>query len=72
MQLRCFLIAGVLLEMGIPQEEANPPDQGAACNAARLLELEAKRGFGMPVEIDESSEVAVDLVISAIEARAAR
>ena len=67
-----FRIAGVLLEMGIPQEEAIHLIRVLRATLHGFLDLEAKRGFGMPLEIDESFEVAVDLVISAIEARAAR
>lgn len=65
-----FLIAGVLLDMGIPQEEAIHLIRVLRATLHGFIDLEAKRGFGMPLEIDESFQVAMDLVIDAIEARA--
>ncbi len=62
-----YLVAGVLLNMGIPQEEAIHLIRAMWALLHGFLDLEAKGGFGMPVEIDVSFDAAVELMISGIE-----
>lgn len=61
-----FVVAHVLLDMGVPQEEAIHLVRGLRAVLHGFLDLEAKSGFGMPVDIDASFERSVDLVIDAI------
>ena len=65
-----FHVAAILLEMGIPQSEAIHLIRGLRALLHGFLDLEAKSGFGMPVDIDTSFEKSVDLVLAAIEAAA--
>ncbi len=67
-----FLVAHVMLDMGIPQEEALHLVRALRALLHGFLELEANRGFGMPIDIDESFDRSVDLMIEAITAAAAR
>ena len=62
-----YLIAGILLNMGIPQEEAIHLIRAMWALLHGFLDLEAKGGFGMPVGIDASFDAAVELIISGIE-----
>lgn len=59
-----FAIANVLLEMGIPRDEAIHLIRAFRATLHGFLDLESKDGFGMPVDIDESFEAAVDLMIN--------
>ena len=63
-----FVIAEVLLDMGIPQNEVIHSIRALRATLHGFVDLEAKDGFGMPVDIDESFDAAVDLMISGIEA----
>ena len=65
-----FFIAGFLLEMGIPQDEAIHLIRALRALLHGFLDLEANRGFGMPTDIDASFDAAVDMVIRGIEASA--
>lgn len=67
-----FVIANVLLEMGLSQEEAIHLIRAFRATLHGFLDLEAKDGFGMPVAIDESFDAAVELMISGIEVAASR
>ena len=67
-----YLIAHVLLDMGIPQSEAVHLIRALRSLLHGFLDLEAKRGFGLPVEIEESYSAAVELIITGIEAAADR
>lgn len=62
-----YLIAGILLNMGIPKEEAIHLIRAMWALLHGFLDLEAKRGFGMPVDIDASFDAAVELMISGIQ-----
>ncbi|MGD2043701.1 MAG: TetR-like C-terminal domain-containing protein [Acidimicrobiia bacterium] len=61
-------IARVLLEMGISQDEAIHLIRAFRATIHGFLDLEAKDGFGMPLDIDESFDAAVELMIAGIEA----
>lgn len=67
-----FLVAHVLLEMGIPQSEAIHLIRALRSLLHGFLDLEAKAGFGMPVEIDASFDAAVELMLGGIESAAGR
>ena len=62
------VVAGVLLEMGIPAGEAIHLIRALRSLLHGFLDLESKSGFGMPVDIDASFEAAIDLMISAANA----
>jgi len=62
-----YLIGHVLLEMGIPQSEAIHLLRALRSLLHGFLDLEAKRGFGLPVDIEESYSAAVELIITGIE-----
>lgn len=66
-----FAIAHVLLDMGIPQGEAVHLIRAMRAMLHGFLDLEAKDGFGLPVDIDASFDAAVDMMIAGIE-KAAR
>lgn len=66
-----FFIAGLLLDMGIPQEEAIHLIRALRATLHGFLDLEANRGFGMPVDIDASFLEAVEMMLAGIETRAA-
>lgn len=66
-----FLVAHVLLDMGIPQGEAIHLIRALRALLHGFVDLEAKEGFGMPVEIDASFDASVELIIAGIEAAAA-
>lgn len=63
-----FYVAHVLLDMGIPQEEAIHLIRALRALLHGFLDLEAKAGFGMPVEIDASFDASVDLILEGIKA----
>lgn len=65
-----FAIAHILLDMGIPQGEAIHLIRAMRAALHGFLDLEAKDGFGMPVDIDTSFDVAVELMIKGIETAA--
>lgn len=65
-----FAIARVLLDMGIPQSEAIHLIRAMRATLHGFLDLEAKDGFGMPVDIDASFDTAVELMIKGIQAAA--
>jgi AcrR family transcriptional regulator len=65
-----FLVAHVLLDMGIPPSEAIHLIRALRALLHGFLDLEAKEGFGMPVDIDASFDASVELVIAGIEAAA--
>lgn len=65
-----FAIAQVLLDMGIPQSQAIHLIRAFRATLHGFLDLEAKDGFGMPVDIDESFDAAVELMIAGVEAAA--
>ena len=62
-----YLVAEVMLNMGIPQGEAIHLIRAMWALLHGFLDLEANGGFGMPVEIDASFDAAVELMISGIE-----
>lgn len=65
-----FLVAHILLDMGIEQSEAIHLIRALRALLHGFLDLEAKRGFGMPVEIDASFDASVDLILEGIESAA--
>jgi len=67
-----YLVAGILLDMGIPQAEAIHLIRAMWALLHGFLDLEAKGGFGAPVEIDASFEASMELMISGIEVAATR
>ena len=67
-----FLIAYVLLDMGIPREEAFHLIRALRALLHGFLDLEAKGGFGPPVDIDESFDASVELMIDGLVAAAGR
>lgn len=67
-----FFIAYILLDMGIPREDAIHLIRALRATLHGFLDLEAKDGFGMPVDIDTSFEEAVELMIKGIESAAKR
>jgi AcrR family transcriptional regulator len=67
-----FLVAHVLLDMGIPQSEAIHLIRALRALLHGFLDLEAKEGFGMPVGIDASFDASVELIIGGIEAAAGK
>lgn len=66
-----FAIAHVLLDMGIPQSQAIHLIRAFRATLHGFLDLEAKDGFGMPVDIDQSFDAAVELMVAGVEAAAA-
>ncbi len=66
-----FLVARVLLDMGIPQSEAIHLIRALRALLHGFLDLEANEGFGIPVGIDASFDASVELVIAGIEVAAA-
>lgn len=65
-----FVVAGVMLDMGIPQQEALHLVRGLRALLHGFLELETNAGFGMPIDIDTSFDRSVDVMIEAISAAA--
>lgn len=65
-----FAIAHLLLDMGIPQGDAIHLIRALRATLHGFLDLEAKDGFGQPVDIDDSFDAAVDLMIGGIETAA--
>ena len=65
-----YLVAGVLLEMGIPQEKAIHLLRALWALLYGFLELEANGGFGPPVDLDQSFDVSIEVMVSGIEALA--
>lgn len=65
-----FVVASVLLDMGIPTSEAIHLVRALRSLLHGFLDLEAKSGFGMPVDIDASFEASVDLIIRGVESAA--
>ena len=66
-----FVVAGVLLEMGIPQEQAIHLLRGMWAMLYGFLDLEAKGGFGPTDGIDESFTASIDVMIAGVESVAA-
>lgn len=66
-----FLVAHVLMDMGVPQSEAFHLIRALRALLHGFLDLEAKEGFGMPLGIDTSFDASVELIIAGIEAAAA-
>ena len=62
-----FLVAGVLLEMGIPQEKAIHLLRGTWAMLYGFLDLESKGGFGPTEGIDDSFEASIEVMIAGIE-----
>lgn len=60
-------ISGILSDMGIPESEAIHLIRAFRSLVHGFLDLERKDGFGMPVDIDRSFEVGVEMVIAGIE-----
>ncbi len=60
--------AGFLLEMGLHQQDAIHHIRALRALLHGFLDLEANRGFGMPIDIDASFDVAVEMVLRGIEA----
>ena len=67
-----FLVAHVLLDMGIPPGEAIHLIRALRALLHGFLALEAQEGFGMPVDIDASFDASVELIIAGIEAAATK
>jgi AcrR family transcriptional regulator len=65
-----FHVAHILLDMGIPQGDAIHLIRALRALLHGFLDLEEQRGFGIPVDIDQSFDVAIDLMIAGIEASA--
>ena len=67
-----FLVAHILLDLGIPQEDAIHLIRALRALLHGFLDLEAKAGFGMPTDIDASFAASVDLILTGIRAAANR
>lgn len=67
-----FFVAQVLLDLGIPQSEAIHLIRAMRALLHGFLDLEAKHGFGMPIAIDVSFEIAVELILEGVEQTATR
>ena len=67
-----FLIAYVLLDMGIPREEAFHLIRALRALLHGFLDLEAKGGFGPPVDLDASFDASIELMIDGLVAAANR
>jgi AcrR family transcriptional regulator len=65
-----FHVAHILLEMGIPQSDAIHLIRALRALLHGFLDLEAKHGFGLPVDIDQSFQAAIELMLSGIEVAA--
>lgn len=65
-----FVVASILLDMGIPTGEAIHLVRALRSMLHGFLDLEAKAGFGMPVDIDTSFEESVELIVRGIESAA--
>lgn len=65
-----FRIAHVLLDMGIPQSEAVHLIRALRSLLHGFLDLEANKGFGLPVDIDASYETSVELMLAGIASAA--
>ena len=61
-----FVVARVMLAMGIPQERALHLVRAMRALLHGFIDLEAKAGFGMPFDIDTSFEIASEVMIDAI------
>ena len=62
-----FFVAHVLLEMGLPQSRAIHLIRALRSLLHGFLDLESKAGFGIPVDVEDSFAVAVELMIKGIE-----
>ena len=67
-----FVVAGVMLDMGIPQERALHLVRALRALLHGFLDLEAKAGFGMPIDLETSFDVAVDVMLEAIKTEAGK
>lgn len=67
-----FLVAHILLDMGIPQSEAIHLIRALRALLHGFLDLEAKQGFGLPVDVDDSFDASVELIIAGVEAASDR
>jgi AcrR family transcriptional regulator len=67
-----FLVAHILLDLGIPQGEAIHLIRALRALLHGFLDLEARDGFGLPVDVDESFDAAVGLIVRGVEAAASR
>ena len=56
--------------MGIPQEKAIHLLRALWALLYGFLELEANGGFGPPVDLDQSFDVSIEVMVSGIEALA--
>jgi len=65
------VVAAAMQGEGIGPEEAIHLIRTLRAMLHGFVDLETKRGFGMPVDIDGSFETAVDIVVSSIESRIA-
>lgn len=65
-----YAVAHVLLDMGIPQESAIHLIRAMRALLHGFLDLEAKGGFGMPIEIDASFDFSIELILEGIESAA--
>lgn len=65
-----FLVAHVFLDMGIAQDHAIHLIRALRALLHGFLDLEKAQGFGLPVDIDESFEAAVELIVKGVEVAA--
>lgn len=65
-----FLVARILLDMGIPQDQAVHLIRALRALLHGFLDLEKTQGFGLPVDVDQSFEAAVELIVRGVEAAA--
>ena len=65
-----FLVAHILLDMGIPRDQAVHLIRALRALLHGFLDLEKTRGFGLPVDVDESFEAAVELIVRGVEVAA--
>ncbi|MEA1902364.1 MAG: TetR-like C-terminal domain-containing protein [Actinomycetota bacterium] len=65
-----FLVAHYFLDMGIPQGEAIHLVRALRALLHGFLDLEAKQGFGMPVDIQASFNASVELILAGVKAAA--
>ena len=67
-----YLVASVLFGMGIPQHEAIHLIRAMWALLHGFLDLEAQGGFGIPIEIEDSFDSAVELMVAGIEVSASK
>ena len=63
-------VVGLLSDMGVPDDEIIPVIRAFRSMLHGFVTLEAGRGFGLPVDIDASFDLAVEMGLAAVQGRA--